>query len=34
MSNAFELIANILEAAIIAQFFLRYFGLKNKNILI
>lgn len=31
MSNAFELIANILEAAIIAQFFLRYFGLKNKN---
>lgn len=30
MSNAFELIANILEAAIIAQFFLRYFGLKNK----
>ncbi len=31
MSNAFGLIANILEAAIIAQFFLRYFGLKNKN---
>lgn len=31
MSNAFELIASILEAAIIAQFFLRYFGLKNKN---
>lgn len=31
MSNAFELIANILEAAIIAQFFLRYFGLENKN---
>ena len=31
MSNAFELIANILEAAIIAQFFLRYFGLKNKS---
>lgn len=31
MGSIFEFIANIVEAAIVAQFLMRYFGLKNKK---